>query len=216
MPTPEEKIENTQKALKATLWCFKQYGISNTTIDMVANKVGLTTRTLRNHFGTKENCYLAAFSYFENDIADSIEKKLNKINNENSTGYEMVRNYFIADYEFFKENYLENMVLNEIELYFSRNKQVGEKYATEHLKNVGRHYEYMTKAIKKGIQDRSIRNDIVPLHTASSILTMYWGGEERVARFMNYDYNLAVNNMHCEKRVDFIIEMVMEYLKNKG
>ena len=55
MPTAEDRERNMENAIQAAINCFETVGISNCTREMIAEKSGLSTRSLQRYFGTLNN-----------------------------------------------------------------------------------------------------------------------------------------------------------------
>jgi AcrR family transcriptional regulator len=75
MNTYERRIErNKERILRATLELFKVHGNKKTTTNDIAQKAGVSSATIYNHFGSKEELVRATIKYFLTSTAADFSK----------------------------------------------------------------------------------------------------------------------------------------------
>ena len=59
MRTEKMRIDNIEKVFKAAMTLFSKQNVTNTTLQMIADEAGVSTRSIVNYFNTRENLLLA-------------------------------------------------------------------------------------------------------------------------------------------------------------
>ena len=59
MRTEKMRIDNMEKVFKAAMTLFSKQNVTNTTLQMIADEAGVSTRSIVNYFNTRENLLLA-------------------------------------------------------------------------------------------------------------------------------------------------------------
>ena len=49
------RIDNMEKVFKAAMTLFSKQNVTNTTLQMIADEAGVSTRSIVNYFNTREN-----------------------------------------------------------------------------------------------------------------------------------------------------------------
>ena len=80
MPTAEDRKRNMETALRAAISCFETVGISNCTRELIAEKAGLSTRSLQRYFGTLNNLLRAATRKYMDSFNKQYEKMFQSYN----------------------------------------------------------------------------------------------------------------------------------------
>lgn len=71
MRTEKMRIDNMEKVFKAAMTLFSKQNVTNTTLQMIADEAGVSTRSIVNYFNTRENLLLATHQrYIEYAFAE--------------------------------------------------------------------------------------------------------------------------------------------------
>ncbi|MGO5053247.1 TetR/AcrR family transcriptional regulator [Lachnospiraceae bacterium LCP25S3_G4] len=141
---------------------YKERGILNTTRKDIAEKAGVTVRTLNKYFGAKENLIsIVAKRVCEKDIQIR-EEHLKLLDAEHMTGLQIMGAIIDFEYKQFIENPQERMLVREMSVYvhrqsehFSSMEQVEYNNNLFYIKT-----KYLQVVLEKGVADGSIRKDL--------------------------------------------------------
>lgn len=171
---------NKQKVLEEAVGCLGEKGIHATKVSDIAQRAGVTTRSIERYYGGKENLLeFAAYDIFEKNFratADNLKSLEGKI----STGIEWMESFMDLQIEYFKEHFLEYMAIEEIEIYFYR-KNFCEDLITEHLKHLKKLRTIVADILECGKKDGSIREDVSPIAVSNMINVVLQGAMMRIA-----------------------------------
>ena len=95
MRTEKMRIDNMEKVFKAAMTLFSKQNVTNTTLQMIADEAGVSTRSIVNYFNTRENLLLAthqryieyAFGELKKFCETEEYQKLNGRGQQPSAGY---------------------------------------------------------------------------------------------------------------------------------
>ena len=71
MRTEKMRLDNIEKVYRATVRLFEKHNVMNTTLQMIANEAGVSTRSIVNYFKTRENLLLAVHQRYVDSDARS-------------------------------------------------------------------------------------------------------------------------------------------------
>ena len=86
MPTAEDRERNMENAIQAAINCFETVGISNCTREMIAEKSGLSTRSLQRYFGTLNNLIKEATKRYSQNFNERYEEMFHSYSVEGRDG----------------------------------------------------------------------------------------------------------------------------------
>ncbi len=203
-----EKLQRRNTIVDAAEKIFFSKGISNTTMDEIAEEAELSKATIYLYFKSKEELYCAiiqrAMDILKNYFKEAIDL--------NACGLE--RLYHIAQklYQFYKDypNYFESMFHREKNPeYFS--------YENPMIKDLMEQGEEMymmgVQIIKDGIEDGSIRSDVDPYKTALALDGMLGGFIRTIS--LEEDHLMKYHNISAAELIHYSMELIGHALKNK-
>ena len=76
MRTEKMRLDNIEKVYRATIRLFEKHNVMNTTLQMIANEAGVSTRSIVNYFKTRENLLLAVHQRYVDSALTELDKHL--------------------------------------------------------------------------------------------------------------------------------------------
>ena len=74
MRTEKMRIDNIEKVFKAAMALFSKQNVTNTTLQMIADEAGVSTRSIVNYFNTRENLLLATHQRYVEHAFGELKK----------------------------------------------------------------------------------------------------------------------------------------------
>lgn len=207
MTTEQMKELNLQRARKVAFECMMEYGVNQTTHEMLAKKVGLGLRTLRRYFPTKVDLVCDVMKTVGSKRYHKMWENIMKAVSPKSCGLEQLQQMLYQLFELCKNGRSPFLLTSELELFAYENHVTAEILGL-YLKTIQSSRKYLKQIIKKGIADGSIHSDI-DLDAYTILLTnSYVGMLQRMeaVRYTKTDYNLA----SMKEQVDLYIKLTMD------
>lgn len=204
------RIRNEDKVIKATQDILLEYGICGATIDRIAEKSGLSTRSIYRNFNNRDELlYRYTDELIEMYFGESREV-FDKISKANQTGLEQFRTFLTLYKDIFKKNYKLIILLGELETYFYKKKSTTNyfKLYTDKVRSLR---SYGTEIICIGVKDGSIRKDLNIKLSCEMIETLFVSLMRKIALIYKDD-NFKEISKPSDQFQEFI-NMVIGYLK---
>ena len=74
MRTEKMRIDNIEKVFRAAMTLFSKQNVTNTTLQMIADEAGVSTRSIVNYFKTRENLLLATHQRYVEHAFGELKK----------------------------------------------------------------------------------------------------------------------------------------------
>jgi AcrR family transcriptional regulator len=94
MANEEIRIANMENVLRTTIDLFLEYGIQNTTREMIARASGLSRRSTERYFPTKRDFVVQAAEWFGHDLYNRFQS-VKMLESDEYTAIEILRAYLI-------------------------------------------------------------------------------------------------------------------------
>ena len=120
MPTAEDRERNMENAIQAAINCFETVGISNCTREMIAEKSGLSTRSLQRYFGTLNNLIKEATKRYSQNFNERYEEMFHSYSVEGRDGLIQLEFALRMHVYLFQLNMPSVIVMQEIDHYWTR------------------------------------------------------------------------------------------------
>ena len=173
---------NKKRVMEAAIKCLGEKGINATKVSEIAERAGVTTRSIERYYGGKENLLEEAVTHIVGKMfkvtADNL--KAAEIEVGSATGLQWMETFIDLQIEYFKDNYLEYMSVAEIEIYFYRKNQCLNlsEHHLESLKNVR---DILIRIIDCGKKDGTINKDVEPRDVANLVSVVLQGAMLRLS-----------------------------------
>ena len=142
-----EITKNRQKYIDKAIQVFKIEGL-RLSLDEVAEKMGITKKTLYNHFSSKDEllqeCVHSLITELQASVAVMNDEKLNAVTALRK-GFEALSVFFYA---------LSPMFFNDMKRLYP------EMASTEHAAGFGVFRENVVRNLQKGMEEKTYRNDL--------------------------------------------------------
>ena len=196
-----EKERRRNEIIDAAENVFFAKGMENATMDDIAEKSELSKGTLYLYFKSKEDVYLAIHLRGNRILKNMFQ---NAVKNNNK-GIEQVRAIGEAYFEYYRKfpNYFNAMIYYE-----SRAIEYDDEnsVAAECMMEGRATLDVLVKAINRGIQDGSIRDDIDPLKTAISL----WGQSTGIIQILALKESIISSNyaLATEEIISYTFDLI--------
>lgn len=211
MKAEDMRAVNRKNIICATIKCFEEYGIQDTTTRMIEDKSGVSLRTVTRCFPSKDELIVeATITYLADDLE---ERKRYQSASEymQLTGLQQIQFILQKRGELMYSNPRYYLMMNEIELLIAEHhldKRVSSTYMNT-LKWVDDEVEL---ALDKGIADGTIREDI-DYRQASDLLTgIYKGLLQRLTIQCFYP---EAGTFHPKEEINNFAEIAEDYLTHR-
>jgi AcrR family transcriptional regulator len=154
----ELKHERKERVILSAIEIFKETGIENSKLSAIAERAQVGIASLYRYFKTKPELVIAAATKLWQQEAATLQADFNTDNYENLSGIgqiNMLLNIFIKLYEE-HQDFLR--FLDEFDSYVLKEK-LSEETLTDYEENIISLKSIFSKAILKGINDKTIRAD---------------------------------------------------------
>ncbi len=212
MTHEEIKRENRQRALECALKLFYKNGIVNTTISAIAKKARLSNTPIYQYFKDKDTLVLHVAEFYSSNLFNKVVEYLRTTDFENVNGlskYIIITDYIIhlakEDKRFISFNFELSNYINSIKVkHKNRNTAMPE---TDKLEG------FVVSAIQKGLDDKSIRDDITARDIfAFSSSTILDSLERAMNQYSTYADESAAFPIETAQRIK---ELLVYFIKNK-
>lgn len=204
MVIQERKNIHKEKVIYAALEFFSENGIENSKVSDIANKAGVTERTVFRYFKTKNDLVLAAALLFWNNRVSEINELMKDDEIKNLNGIDRVKfilKKYTELYDFAKK---ELIFCYEAETYLNRSEKLI-LLKNRPPKDFNKSNDPLAKAIRVGLKDKTIKNndniDLIYLNTYDSLL----GFMQKLA--LTEDLS---NDENIKKRLDLFIDSIIK------
>ncbi|WP_411335376.1 TetR/AcrR family transcriptional regulator [Ruminococcus gauvreauii] len=165
MPTAQDREHNMEAALRAAISCFETVGVSNCTRELIAEKAGLSTRSLQRYFGTLNNLIRIATQQYMGNFNKQYEKLFRSYRVDGLTALRQLEFALRMHVYLFQPNMPSVIVMQELEAYWKRQGEVpydlfAPRLETQRHGYTKRRYGFIRDLLQKGIEDGSFRSDL--------------------------------------------------------
>lgn len=197
----EERARNKEKVIAAALDCIQQMPVNEVTRVAIANRAGLTPRSLQRYFGTLDNLMQTVTQRYLEHFNQCHREAFHAQNIAGKSGLEHLK-FFLCSYEaLFDEGMPSAVVLTKIETYWRKRENppfhVLFPPAAEKFYGTGEYkYDLFHTLLHAGRRDGSIRGDLDPdsvylwltasfaglIRRVGTVPEMYGGKEKQIIR----------------------------------
>ncbi len=188
-----------------------EYGVNSASYELIAEKSGLSVRTLRRYFRNKvalvcdvmKNVGVERYRLMCKNILAAVDPE--------DSGLEQLRQVHYRMYYLYEGKRSPWLMISEIELFAYEN-NVPSDILAYYLRQVHTSRKYCKQILLKGIKDGSIRSDINPDAYAAQLVNTYVGMLQRMqaVRYTQTEYPLA----SIKEQVYLHVESVVTNLRN--
>ncbi len=153
------KEKNIDKVLHCALNSFIENGIEKTKVSDVAEKAGLTERSVFRYFDTKADLVFESLLLFWKILKNKVKEQYDERVDKNTLGSQQIREVLKAYTDLCFDNRKQYVFIHEAETYLYRmgkSKLIENRYVLTAEKSISP----LAIAIKNGMEDGSIRTDI--------------------------------------------------------
>lgn len=159
MPNEELREKNRKEVLSQAIACFIEKGIEASTLNMIASRSGVTTRSILRYFHSKENLVGIVIAEILSSMYAPMKELFDSEEYINLTGMEQLMSMFDLRARYARENTYRILCLTELEIYFTKRMQDAKLYRQYYdcLHFLSASIE---AAVRKGIEDGTVKKDI--------------------------------------------------------
>lgn len=179
MPTAEDRKKNIERVYEAATQCFLEMGIHATQQKDIAERAGLTTRSLQRYFPSKDAMLLAVSKKLIYEHCIELLKAFENYNREPHTGLEQTLFWLQLHFPLVGEYAQKLLLLIEIDIYLKRQKILSSEIIHE-IPVITKTTAVLQSTIEKGIQDGSIKEHLDPQWERTMISTTFIGLIQRI------------------------------------
>ena len=155
MRTEKMKLDNIEKVFRATIRLFAKQNVMNTTLQMIADEAGVSTRSIVNYFKTRENLLLAVHQRYVDSALEELGKFCASEEYQNLNGREQILTITRHVLDFVPGYYVHIYAMREISIAVSAAGITDDKrFINEAIDFV---FQPAKIAMKKGLEDGSIK-----------------------------------------------------------
>ena len=209
MRTEKMRQDNIRKVYSASADLFANCGVANTNLETIADKAGISLRSVVNYFGKKEKLIKDMRHYFVEKATNEIRDAYQQESFKTLSGREKLIEAIKIMVEYTKNKYLYICALVEMR---SLETNPGEQ-EDEILPPILELHEFFRNFVYEGIKDGSVRNDsrfaeYIPLLiiTVKGFLTQY------SSVLKNKDYSSLAT---FENSFESLYHFLSDLLKNR-
>ena len=218
MPTAEDRERNMENAIQAAINCFETVGISNCTREMIAEKSGLSTRSLQRYFGTLNNLIKEATKRYSQNFNERYEEMFHSYSVEGRDGLTQLEFALRMHVYLFQPNMPSVIVMQEIDNYWTRLDEVPYELLSPYIETK-RHgqkrmkYSFVYGLLEEGIEDGSIRADLDLNLTYLWISSSFTGMLYRIGREPEL-YNNNEDNISAKEIINGYVAAVLDAIRS--
>lgn len=178
-------MEPKEKILDAAAKHYIKYGVKNITMDDLANVLGMSKKTLYEHFANKDELVHETLIYDLNSHKDHCNKICNEIGNPIDELFEIVK------FSTAKLSEMNPTCLMDLKKFYPKSWNEFESFKNEFI------YEKMCENISKGINLKLYRADI----KVNAVSVLYILGLDAILEdsILRFKYNLNIPELLFEK-----------------
>lgn len=202
-----ERLNRRNTIIDATETLFFAKGITNTSIDEIAEAVELSKGTIYLYFKSKEELYCAIIQR----AMDIIKTMMQEAAKVGQNGLERLFSQGMAFYEFYKKypNYFSTLFHRELH----KTIQGKDNALIEDIMKQGEElFQSAVEIIRSGIEDGSIRPDVDPTKTALSLDGIFSGLLRVVS--LEEDHLMKCHHITSEELINYSLSLIGYALKN--
>ena len=217
MPTAEDRERNMEAALKATISCFETVGVSNCTRELIAEKAGLSTRSLQRYFGTLNNLIRLATQRYMRTFNVQYENMFDSYSVDGLSTLRQLEFALRMHVYLFQPDMPSVIVMQELEAYWKRHGAVSYELFAPRLE-IQRHghtkksYGFIRDLLEQGIEDGFFRSDLDLTLTHAWISVSFSGLLFRIAANPE-SYNNAEKGLSAKQIINAYVEAVLAAIK---
>ncbi len=193
----------TKKIITETaLNMFVSRSISKVRLYDIAANADVGEATIYRHFGNKQTLVLASAIELSNQISNTY-----LINNEDLTGFELIKKFYEIFLEIFKTNIRYYSFINELDSYLAEEDFEGREAYED---NIEKYKEKFFFAYNKGIKDGTIRQieDAETFYYSTTHSTISLCKKLSSKKILKQD-----DYVDKEKEIKILVDLFLEYLK---
>lgn len=156
MPHQKIREDNKKRVVEESARLFMEIGFEKTTIDMIADTVGITKRSVLNYYETKLDLIMAVYKYYEAAESEGAAKYVTSEEFTNLSGMEQINRLIRRALQHAVEQSERVCQMEKMQQYLL--KETKGKY-NEYQLGADILLKYVRDAIAKGKEDGSIRED---------------------------------------------------------
>ena len=192
MSQGELRKQNKETVIRKALGCFIEQGINRTKVSQIAEKAGLTERSVFRYFNTKADIVLAASNLYWNLVLEYIEQQLPAEDREKMTGLEEIShllvcysNLYFDDPKGLRFTLDAELMLDSAGKKVDHRIQPPEPYETSNGQ--------VARAIRKGLADGSVSPDV-------DVRELYYNSYDAILGIMQ---RLSIGGTPSGKELDY-------------
>lgn len=209
MTLRENRLENKQRVVKTALAYFVEKGIQRSRICDIAQDSGLTERSVFRYYKNKPALVLDALLYLWNSRITEMSNYFKDLEIDDLTGKERCLKVLLAYGSSFMPSKKELIFVEEAEVYLYR-MNLQDKIDFDPLKPYADGEGPLQKAIKKGIEDGSIRDCEELEYFYDHCFDTLLGLLQKLACG-----TYGVNDIYEKKRIESLCKMLVSTIANE-
>ncbi len=171
---PRYRQKQINRILDAAETCFFSEGLLLSSIDGIAKEAGLTRKTVYQYFQNKEELVQAVLSRFDQERKTELEQE--SVGPEKyKSGYALLLAHVLSTIHMYERHPQHLRLIAEFETLISRRKDCPGQ-SIQQYRSALQQFSFL---IRLGIQDGSIRADVVPETAAEEIMNLMAGMTNR-------------------------------------
>lgn len=176
----EQRRDKQDLIIKKAMEAFLEKGLYKTVMDDIADKVGLTRRTLYRYFRTKEELAYETTIMILNEWNEYQDSLFNQLE---GSGIEKLE-YFLTSLMYYMNDRMEIVkYLGEFDFYFAENiyTEPSEDCKTRYDDIILKSEKILGELMDIGQEDQSIKSDINVKLMIATMSSLLWGFGQRIA-----------------------------------
>lgn len=202
------KINNKKKVMKATEESLIENGIDKTTIDIISQKAHITARSIYRYYGNRDNLLICFAKDYLQMYHDHIWNDLKNAIDDKNEALKQIEVFLTSHFVFFQEKYKMLTLVEELEIYFSKNSvDIHQDYykKTMNLKND------FQQLIEKGMNDGSINKAVDSKLLSETIINSYTGLARKIS--LTYKKSEFIELPNAIEQLKLFNQIIISYLK---
>ncbi len=205
-----EQLEREKLIITKAEELFCKHGFEKVSMDDLAKESEFTKRTIYRYFTCKEDLFFAVALRGNERLYDMIKN----CSNEGNTGFEKIRLYYYAYYEFFCKYPRLLQLMNMVGVIKSTSTDKDLPFRQKCINFDNRLFEELIQMFLNGKADGSIRSDLDISQLAFSSIFVAAG----FFQMLSLSGNTYTQHFDLDKEnfIKFTIEMLVDSLRNKS
>lgn len=189
MPTQVDRELNIKRVYESVIECIREYGINRMTQKQIAQKAGLTTRSLQRYFPSMEEMIVDVSIFLVIRHCTDLYDKFCNYSKQNHTGLEEVM-YWLRLHEYLINEGSNNLVIILDADFYLKRYSVYKLEELGYIPIVKKTNEVLRNSIKKGILDQSIKSNIDANLKCALITNTFRGLLQLIERYSHEEFIL--------------------------